>query len=129
MKALAWGGWLIVIAALSGYFGYRLVGDSSAMPEAVAPLLDKRMFLIGEATHGHHQIELACGSCHSDPFGGGEVLQKACAKLLREDDQKLERKARRSTVERPLRNPHWRSERRLEADRRLWIFLLRIARF
>ncbi len=47
-------------------------------------------------------------------------------KLLREDDQELERKARRSPVERPLRNPYWRSERRLEADRCLWIFLLRI---
>ncbi len=47
-------------------------------------------------------------------------------KLLKEDDQELERKARRSPVEQPLRNPYRRSDRRLEADRSLWIFLLRI---
>ena len=36
------------------------------------------MFLMGKTSHGHHQIELACSSCHTDPFGGGEVLQDAC---------------------------------------------------
>lgn len=36
------------------------------------------MYLIGETSHGHHQIEMACDSCHTSPFGGGEVLQDAC---------------------------------------------------
>ncbi len=39
---------------------------------------DKSEFLIGEATHGHYQIELACSSCHLEPFGGKEILQNAC---------------------------------------------------
>ncbi len=55
-----------------------------------------------------------------------KATAKVSPKLLREHDQELERKARRSPVERPLRNLYWRSERRLEADRCLWIFLLRI---
>ena len=38
----------------------------------------KETFLMGETSHGHHQIELACGSCHQSPFGGGDVLQDAC---------------------------------------------------
>jgi hypothetical protein len=35
-------------------------------------------FLIGATTSGHHQIELACETCHQSPFGGPELLQKAC---------------------------------------------------
>ncbi len=36
------------------------------------------MYLVGETTHGHHQIEMACNTCHTSPFGGTEVLQDAC---------------------------------------------------
>ena len=39
---------------------------------------EKETFLIGETTHGHHQIEMACATCHQSPFGGGDVLQDAC---------------------------------------------------
>lgn len=39
---------------------------------------DKQELLIGETTHGHFQIEMACESCHSRAFGGAEVLQEAC---------------------------------------------------
>lgn len=35
-------------------------------------------FLTGKTTSGHHQIELACGACHTSAFGGKEVMQKAC---------------------------------------------------
>ncbi|MDY6921724.1 MAG: cytochrome c3 family protein [Pseudomonadota bacterium] len=38
----------------------------------------KETFLIGETTHGHHQIELACATCHQSPFGGDDLLQDAC---------------------------------------------------
>jgi len=38
----------------------------------------KADFLPGQTTSAHHQIELACGTCHQSPFGGGEVLQTAC---------------------------------------------------
>ena len=35
-------------------------------------------FLPGQTTSAHHQIELACGTCHQSAFGGGEILQNAC---------------------------------------------------
>lgn len=39
---------------------------------------DKRLYLQGAMTSGHHQIELVCDACHTEPFGGAEVLQAAC---------------------------------------------------
>ncbi|WP_223826068.1 cytochrome c3 family protein [Spongiibacter pelagi] len=33
---------------------------------------------MGEMTHGHHQIAMECSACHTDPFGGKEILQNAC---------------------------------------------------
>lgn len=36
------------------------------------------IFLAGATSHGHYQIEMACSSCHSNPFGGTDVLQEAC---------------------------------------------------
>lgn len=38
----------------------------------------RKMFLPGATTSGHYQIELACESCHTDPFGGVEQFQSAC---------------------------------------------------
>lgn len=35
-------------------------------------------FAPGAMTHGHYQIELACGACHTSAFGGKEALQEAC---------------------------------------------------
>ena len=39
---------------------------------------DKSELLIGDTTYGHYQIEMECSACHTDPFGGPEVLQDAC---------------------------------------------------
>ncbi|MFI2812569.1 MULTISPECIES: cytochrome c3 family protein [Microbulbifer] len=39
---------------------------------------DKTLFVSGEMSHGHHQIELACTSCHGDGFAGQEAMQQAC---------------------------------------------------
>ncbi len=36
------------------------------------------MYLIGQTTHGHHQIELACEACHTESFSDRDVLQAAC---------------------------------------------------
>lgn len=35
-------------------------------------------FAPGQMTSGHHQIELACTSCHTDRFSGRDAMQKAC---------------------------------------------------
>lgn len=66
-KKTVWIVWILGVLLLSGYYSFRLFASD-----------DQEAFLIGPATHGHHQIELACGSCHTSPFGGGEVLQSAC---------------------------------------------------
>jgi cytochrome c553 len=39
---------------------------------------DKRLFMPGPLSHGHHQIDLACGACHADPFGEAAVMENAC---------------------------------------------------
>ncbi|MCW8125657.1 cytochrome c3 family protein [Microbulbifer halophilus] len=41
-------------------------------------LSDKSLFISGEPTHGHHQMEMACSSCHSDGFSGADAMQQAC---------------------------------------------------
>ena len=51
MKKIIWILWVVLSAALLGYFAYiNFVSE------------DKTDLLIGEATHGHHQIEMACES-------------------------------------------------------------------
>ncbi len=65
-KAL-WLLWGLGSIALAVYFAYPLYTQEN-----------QAVFLMGETSHGHHQIELACSSCHTDPFGGKEVLQNAC---------------------------------------------------
>ena len=67
MNMRMWLGWSLLTLMMTLYFGYKLAYSDN-----------KSEFLIGEATHGHHQIELACESCHTSPFGGPEVLQDAC---------------------------------------------------
>jgi hypothetical protein len=39
---------------------------------------NRSFLLMGKTTSGHHQIELACDTCHTSVFGGAEVLQDAC---------------------------------------------------
>lgn len=68
-----WLYWLALIGGLMAYLGYALrTGDAA-------------VYLVGDMTHAHHQIELACSSCHSEPFGGGAVLQSACMNCHAED--------------------------------------------
>jgi len=67
MKFWIWGLWLGVVGAVAGYFLWALLGSE-----------EKSVYLIGEATYGHYQIEMACETCHSSPFGGKEILQDAC---------------------------------------------------
>lgn len=39
---------------------------------------DARLFLTGPSMSGHHQIEIACAVCHTEPYCGDAVLQSAC---------------------------------------------------
>ncbi|MCY3624961.1 MAG: NrfA- nitrite reduction protein [Candidatus Dadabacteria bacterium] len=58
-----WGFLISLNLLLAGFFIWRLQTDN------------QQAFLPGKATHGHHQIELACEACHI-PFEG--VPQQAC---------------------------------------------------
>ena len=75
--------WLALTALMGGVLAWALL--------APAPSSLRAWFAPGPMTHGHHQIELACGVCHTDAFGGGAVLQQACVdchgeQLARVDD-------------------------------------------
>ncbi|MBW8192532.1 cytochrome c3 family protein [Neiella marina] len=67
MKKLLWPIWILLTLAIGGYYAFVIFASD-----------DKAELLIGEATHGHYQIEMACDSCHTEAFGGTEILQNAC---------------------------------------------------
>ncbi len=65
-KHIYWIYWLLITVGIAVYLTMQLLGE------------DKTVYLPGKTSHGHYQIEMACAACHSDPLGGGEVLQEAC---------------------------------------------------
>jgi hypothetical protein len=67
MKKTIWTIWIILTLALLGFYLYKILFA-----------VEKGELLIGETTYGHYQIEMACAACHTDDFGGKEVLQDAC---------------------------------------------------
>lgn len=66
VKAL-WFGWIFIAIVTAVYLGIQLFAEPQ-----------KPDFLIGQTTHGHHQIELKCDTCHESAFGGADVIQDAC---------------------------------------------------
>ncbi len=64
---MKWLIWAIGSIALAGFLLFKMFYSD-----------DQSTFIIGEATHGHHQIELACDTCHTDAFGGKEIIHNAC---------------------------------------------------
>ncbi len=59
--------------------------------------IERTVFLPGETTDGHYQIELACDACHTDSFGDLTTMQDACvechgAELKLVDDSHPQRK-------------------------------------
>ena len=55
--------WVAATLGLAAYLVFQITGGN------------RSLFLPGETSDGHHQIELACAACHT-PFGG--VRQDAC---------------------------------------------------
>jgi len=74
LKKVVWGIWLIATISLASYYGYKMFQSEN-----------KEALLIGDTSHGHFQIELACSSCHTSPFGGPEVIQDACTNCHAEE--------------------------------------------
>ncbi|MGB0732940.1 MAG: cytochrome c3 family protein [Pontibacterium sp.] len=73
-KGLIWGIWLALTLGLVGFYGNEMFVAEQ-----------KPALLIGEATHGHHQIEMSCETCHTDPFGGKELVHEACLTCHQEE--------------------------------------------
>lgn len=67
-NTILWIAWVLLTISLTIYFGIKINDKKS----------DKTIFLPGETSHGHHQIELACDSCHSESFTDGEAIQESC---------------------------------------------------
>ena len=74
IKKSLWLIWLLISIVVASFYLYTIYAAE-----------DKSALLIGETSHGHHQIELSCNSCHTDAFGAGPVLQDACTNCHQEE--------------------------------------------
>jgi len=72
-----WLVWVILASVLVAWLGYSMLESK-----------DKQLFMPGPLTDGHYQIAENCAACHTDPLGGGEVLQKACINCHGDDRKK-----------------------------------------
>ena len=68
-----WIVWLLVTLSICAYNAYALLGP------------DKTIYVGGETTHGHYQIEMSCDSCHGEAFSDEEVMQKSCVRCHSEE--------------------------------------------
>lgn len=71
-KSLVWIIWGVLSIALAGYL-FAAINNTEG-----TGIVDASAFLPNNTTSGHHQIELACTSCHVEAFGGKELIQNAC---------------------------------------------------
>ena len=74
MKTAIWTLWGLLTVGLLGYFANQFFFEEQ-----------KEVLLIGETTYGHYQIEMSCSTCHTEPFGGEEVIQDACTSCHAEE--------------------------------------------
>lgn len=77
-NAAWWAGWAVLSALAGAYLALGLFTKEAGSKPVLAPV--RALFLPGATTSGHYQIELACESCHTDPFAGRDALQDACVK-------------------------------------------------
>lgn len=75
-----WAFWIVLSILFAVGLTYALSIEEPEERGTLTAMRDqlRKSFLPGPSTHGHHQIEMACGTCHTDSFGEKEVLQDAC---------------------------------------------------
>lgn len=78
LRRKLWGIWLAVTLVLAVWLANAMLTSGAA----------KTVFMPGALSPGHHQLEQACHVCHTDPLGGGEVLQEACVDCHGDDRKK-----------------------------------------
>lgn len=76
---IAWLAWLATTVSVSAALAAAmLVTESATKSPRLAQL--RTVFLPGATSSGHHQIEIACETCHTEAFGDRESLQAACVR-------------------------------------------------
>ncbi len=73
-----WAAWLATTELASGALMAALLPRERPSEDWAGTM--RKAFLPGLTTGGHHQIELACESCHGRPFAGREAMQQACVR-------------------------------------------------
>jgi hypothetical protein len=51
---------------------------------------DKSMFLPGETSYGHYQIEMVCNACHAGSYTDADAMQQACMDCHGEELERVE---------------------------------------
>lgn len=74
--AITWILWIVLTVAIGGYLAAGMLMKSAASNPLLKPA--RTVFLPGQTSHGHYQMELACESCHVSAFGGRAALQESC---------------------------------------------------
>ncbi len=67
-KAIKWITWILFSTIVAAWLSYSMLSDTA----------NKSVFMPGPLSAGHYQLQQRCEACHSDAFGGGEVIQQAC---------------------------------------------------
>lgn len=80
-NGLWWVIWGISSIALAAVLGTKMFAEG----------YDSRLFLPGNTSHGHYQIEMECAVCHTGAFSDRDAMQAACMhchadELKRADD-------------------------------------------
>lgn len=70
-----WIAWIMVSTLLGTWLTYAMLNETA----------DKTIFMPGDLSPGHHQLIDACDACHTDSFGGSEVIQDACVECHGKD--------------------------------------------
>ena len=76
-KYLPWGIWVATTIIGMFYFTGQLQSD------------DKTLFLPGQTSSGHYQIELQCNACHGESFSDEKAMQKNCVKCHGEEMKEI----------------------------------------
>jgi hypothetical protein len=72
IKSAAWFLWVTLTALAVGIFSNSMFSENG----------DGKVFMPGKTSHGHHQIEMACATCHTPLMG---VKDSACIQCHGED--------------------------------------------
>ncbi len=73
-----WLMWLCGSVLLGAYYASAMQGNN------------EDVFLPGQTSHGHYQIELACDVCHGEAFDDENVMQKACVSCHKEELERVD---------------------------------------